>query len=436
MLILRDLRPIQALAGAQLLRKRRLLLSLPRQKGGKTELGVRLGEDLLRMPTTKSSLFLAKDKKSGKKATREKFARVYDPRLFTVNTEHVFLKKHPSSILYMDSVDKDPDRIRGGTYAYIHWSEVAFSKIEKGETIISVFDKVVQPTLVETNGFCLLESTNNGKNGWFELWNCASDFGFSTLKIGLGDMVYLGMCSREDYDQIQKTTHPDVFAQEYECDWVTFQGQVYKEFNPDRHVDPDMPGPEEWMLVVSAIDWGYNDATCVLFAYVRDGILNIFDEHYATEELAKITAEQINFKKTQWRIGTMTAVADHEPDRIAELNSRGIACGNANKANMLGARISGKEMFYFDKVKIHPRCKYLLKDLQAAVWDPKKAIAGEIDFTQCTWGHFDAEAAFRYLIRELAEAERDEPIINPHIDAASAAAFDIQRRIEADAYTR
>ncbi len=412
------------------------MLSLPRQYGGKTELGVRISHDLLRRPFTKSALFLAKDKKSGKKATREKFERVFSKSEFSVNTENVYLKRHPSSCLWMDSVDKDPDRIRGGTYAFVHWSEVAFSKIEQGESIISVFDKVIQPTLTQTDGYTLLESTNNGKNGWYELWQCAKDYGFTTLKIGMADMVYMGLISREEYDEKQSTTHPDVWRQEYECDWVSFQGKVYPEFSEHAHVDADMKPPAEWQMVVSAIDWGYNpSATCVLFGYVRDGILNVFDEHYALEELAAITADQITFKKDTWRIQSISCVADHEADRNEELTRRGIACGLASKTDLLGARMQIKEMLYFNRLKIHPRCKFLLRDLDAATWDEKKAIKGEIDYSQCTWGHFDGEAALRYLVRELGTFERNEPIVNPHVyDINSAAAFDINRRIEYGVY--
>lgn len=444
MLDLHTLRPLQAMAAAQLFKHRRLMLSLPRQKGGKTELGVRISHDLVGRPFPSSALFLAKDKKSGKKATAEKYKRLFDPKLFEVNTEQVYLKSMPSSVLYMDSVDKDPDRMRGGTYSWIHWSEVAFSKIEKGETIVSVFDKIIQPTLSETNGFVLLESTNNGKNGWYDLWNDAEKYGFKTLRVGLADMVYLGLLSKEEYDEIQRTTHPDTFRQEYECDWVSFQGKVYCEFNERKHVDPDMAGPAEWMTVIVAIDWGYMpSATCVLFGYVRtemrmkngiyvpERILHIFDELYANEELAAVTAERIEGRLAHWRIRRHATVADHEPDRIEELIRRGIPCRNAYKADILGTRMQGKEMLYFDRVKIHPRCEYLLRDLDAAVWDTKKKKDGEIDYTQCTWGHFDAEAAFRYLIRELGEVESEEPQDNPykHYDSASAAAFEIQRRM-------
>jgi hypothetical protein len=78
------------------------MLSLPRQFGGKTELGVRISHDITEKRFTSSSLFLAKDKRSGKKATREKFQRIFDNKIFDVNTEQVYLKSLPSSVIWMD----------------------------------------------------------------------------------------------------------------------------------------------------------------------------------------------------------------------------------------------------------------------------------------------------------------------------------------------
>lgn len=403
-----------------------MLISLPRQEG-KTELGVRILHDITSRPFTSSSLFLAKDKKSGKKATREKFIRIFDKDKFSVNTENVYLKNYPSSVIFMDAVDKEPDRIRGGTYSMIHWSEVAFSKLEKGVTIPMLFDTVIQPTMRKTNGYVLLESTNNGKNGWYDLWENHKDFGFSRFKLGLSDLVYMGLTSEEEYDAIQSTTHPDVFDQEYECNFVSFQGKTYPEFKHHLHVK-DFEGPKNWQRVIYAVDWGYHpSATCVLFAYVENGVVYIFDEHYAHQELAAITGDQIVAIKYRWFIEKMAGVGDHEQDRIDELNkpTRDLKCGKADKANTLGARTEIKELFYFNRIQIHPRCKNLIKDLDACVWDDKKD--GDIDYDQCTWGHFDAEAALRYLIRMLKDAEEAHPIINPHTDTASAAEFELRK---------
>ena len=428
------MRPLQALAAAQLFKHRRLALCLPRQKGGKTELGVRLAHDLVSRPTTTSALFLAKSHRAAKKAVREKYLRLFDPKVFSVNNELIYLKKHPTSANFIDSVDKDPDKIRGGTYHYVHWSEVAFSQFEHGATVKDVFDKIINPALSETDGYCLLESTNNGKNGWYDFWCNAASFGFHTLRVSLSDMVYLGLISPAEYERIRSTTQPDVFRQEYECEWVTFTGQVYSEMNEKQHVWADMPAPSPEKTILMAIDWGwYPSATCVLFAYIGDdGKLCIFDEHYALKELVTHTATKIGEKLTFWDADQDGSVADHEPKSIEELQRRGIPCSNADKADVRGNRIQGKEMFFFDQIRIHPRCKYLLRDLNAAVWHPEKSDKGEIDESQCTWGHFDAEAAFRYLIRRFSEmAEEPEIIIpNAQIDQLSAAAFVQARRID------
>ena len=410
------LRPVQSMVASLFFKHKRLMLSLPRQFGGKTELGVRIAYDITSKPFTSSTLFLAKDKKSGKKATREKFQRIFEKSLFEVNTEQVYLKKCPSSVIWMDSVDKDPDRIRGGTHSYIHWSEVAFSKIEKGETIQGTFEKVIDPTTSQTDGYCLLESTNNGKNGWYDLWHSAKDIDFVTFCMGLSKFVEMGLVSKEEFERIKKKTQPDIFRQEYECEWVSFQGKTYAELDHNTHIDPFMPGPEIWQTVISAIDWGWKpSATCVLFGYVARDSVNIFDEHYELEELPAVTAMEIENIKAKWDIRRLVTVADHDLARNEELRLRGITCGQASKANVMGARMTIKELLWRGQLKIHPRCVNLIRDLEAAVWDAKKE--GEIDYGQCTWGHFDAEAALRYLLRELSEAESDEPTDDFNLDS-------------------
>jgi hypothetical protein len=428
---LRDLKPPQAMAASLLFQHRRLLLSLPRQEG-KTELGVRLLHDITRRKWTSSSLFLAKDKKSGKKATREKFMRIFDPKVFSVNTELVYLKEHPTSAIFMDSVDKDPERLRGGTYSMIHWSEVAFSKIEAGATIADVYGKVIQPTMRKTKGYVLLESTNNGKNGWYDIWENYKELGFRRLKFSLSDLVYLGIVTREEYDEIQRETLPLTFKQEYECDFVTFAGKTYDEFEEHIHVDQTILAPAPWQKTLMAIDWGYNpSATCVLFAYVAGGQLLIYDEHYQKEELTEITAMEIQKRFHTYGVGSNYAgCADHDPKANVELTNRGIPVGLAQKVDVLGARMQIKELLYFNRIKIHPRCKNLIRDLQAATWDTKKKKDGEINYDQCTWGHFDAEAALRYLVRELSGFESEEPDFNPHVkgaDPLSALAYEMNR---------
>lgn len=419
-----DLRPLQALAASLFFKHGRLLLILPRQYGGKTELGLRLLRDITRRPFPSSSLFLAKDKPSAKKMTYEKFVRLFDKDIFSVNTERTILKEFPTSIIFQGACDKDPSRNRGGTYSFVHWAEVAFAKLEQGETISGLFGKIIVPTLSQTHGMAFLESTCNGMNGWKDIWDDYKSFGFARLRVSFSQMLEMGLVSLEDYEREKNGNHPDIFRQEYECEWVSFRGRAYKELNDD-NLWEEMPGPEPWQRVIMAIDWGYHpSATCVLFAYVRDGIIHVFDEFYAKEQRTDQIKEAIFNRLRFWQAQSYASVADHEQDRIDELNLAGIPCSPANKVDVFGCRMEIKTKLWNNTILINPRtCPYLCKDLEAAVWDDKED--GELDYDECTWGHLDAEGSLRYLVRELGKAETEEPEKNPHhaVDEISAKAW-------------
>jgi hypothetical protein len=395
--------PIQAMVASALLRHRRVLLMLPRQEG-KTEIGVRINRAMLDTDKTRHTLFLAKSKKSAQKAAREKFQRLFEPELFKVNTENITNKKNPKAIGFIDSVDKDPDRIRGGTFHFIHWSEVAFSQLENGVTVDDVVQKILMPTLRRTNGFALLESTANGENGWKDIWDSAQEYlGAKTIRVSLSMLVTMGLVEIAEYERIKASTHPLVFRQEYECEWVSFAGLIYEEFDEQRHIEAfDLP--DNLGQVGCAIDWGFIDSTCMLAGYRYKGKFWVFDEIYVNKTLLEQFAELFKSRIALWGAESLACVADHDPNRIAELHKRGIPCSNANKADVLGNRIQVKELLWNDKVRIHPRCKNLIRDLKAISWNKKTESKREdADYAECTWGHFDAEAAMRYLVRNLSD---------------------------------
>ena len=424
---LRDLRPIQALAASLFFRHRRLLVIGPRQYFGKTELGVRLAHDLTAQPGASTSMFVAKNSLARKKATREKFMRIFDPKLFAVNTELIYNKKCPSSQIFMGSIDKDPGSQRGGTLNFLHMSEMAFWNIEHGETVSDIWQKVLKHLLSQSDGYCYGESTNNGFNGFKDFWDQAPEFGFHRLAISLSQMLELGLVSQDVYDKERREVHPLVFAQELECEWVTFQGLVYDEFRVEHHV-AEIPPPDEWQSVIAAIDWGWKpSATAVLFGYVKDDVVHIFDEIYEMEQRIEDTHNAIKDRLRYWQIDKFVCVADHDLARNAELQARGIATHLADKVNVAGNRIQIKEKLWKNQLVIHPRCKNLLKDIQHATWHPKKE--GELDPSVCTWGHWDMEAALRYLVRGLDTHEAEEPEKNPFVDMdqASARAWRLQR---------
>lgn len=419
--------PHQAMAANMLFRYRRLMLVLPRQFGGKTELGIRLVEDCMDTRDSRTGLFLAKDTKSARRATREKFLRVFDPSVYSVNSDRIISRRNPRSAVNIASMDRDPDRIRGGTNHIIHGSEVAFWKLDHGETIPGAFGKIIDPTTVINNAYVFLETTLNGQNGFKDLWDNYKEFGFARLLLSLSMLLEMGIVSQEEYDRVKQQTHPLIWRQEFECEFITFRGRAYDEFDEALHVAEVEP-PKDWQRVVFAADWGWDpSATCALFGYVEDGHLFIFDEIYEKQLRLKDFHTHMQARIERWQIAHLAGVADHEEDRIEELNRRGIPCGKARKSNVLGNRIEIKERLWKGEITIDPRCQNLIRDLLAATWHPKKE--GELDDSQCTWGHFDAEASLRYLVRELGKFEVDEPEENPQtdLDQASARAWELTR---------
>jgi hypothetical protein len=397
---IKGLYPIQAMVVAALLKHRRLLLMLPRQEG-KTEVGVRINRFILDTDKTRTTMFLAKNKKSAQKASREKIQRLFEPALFKVNTENIVNKKNPNATGIIESCDKDPDRMRGGTMHYIHWSEVAFANIESGQTIIDVATKILLPMTRKTNGFMLFESTANGENEWKDLWEDSMKImGAHTLRVSLSMLFEMGMCSKDEYYRIKDSTHPLVFRQEYENEFVKFSGLIYDELQEYMCVPFDLP--DKLNVVGIGIDWGFIDASCMLAGYRYKGKFWIFDEIYHSKMLLEEFANMIKAHTAMWDAQSIGAVADHEPDRIEELQRRGIPCGNADKSNVLGCRIQIKELLWKDEIRIHPRCKNLLRDLKSISWNEKiKGKREDADYDECSWGHYDAEAALRYLIRNL-----------------------------------
>lgn len=409
-----NLYPVQSLVASAFFKFKHICLMLPRQEG-KTELGCRLGHSLIANNKSRQGIFLTKSRGAAEKMTREKYNRIFPVDRFRVNTELIYNKDFPEACIYIDSVDKRPDKLRGGSYHYIHWAEVAFSEFEKGIVIGDFLERVIKPTQRKTHGYSLLESTPNGPNGWADLFQNARSLGFVPIVFSLSKLVEMGLQTEAEYRYLKATTPDLVFRQEYECEFVVFEGVIYKEFL-DHLIWKDMPPPSAWQMCVFAVDWGYDpSATCVLFAYVLDGRICVFDEIYDKFMLIDDIKTQIKAKYNAWGITRQTGVGDHDPRNIEELVREGIAVEPADKTNVLGARLEIKSRFLNDNLFIHPRCTNLIKDLLAATWDKKKH--GELNDKVCTWGHFDAESALRYLVRAFKGVEIKAPRV---VDSANS----------------
>lgn len=386
-------------------------LMMPRQVG-KTHFGIWAIRQTMLQNKNAQTMFLAKDFPSIKRNTQEKFLKLFDENDFNVTTqgvEHVNKGPKARGACFLSGVDKNPHKIRGGTMAFVHWSEVAFSRFEQGQSFKTIHETVVLPTISRTHGYYLLESTPLGTNFWKDWWDAEN--GFLKIVFALELCIQLGAITRAQADFMQRTMHPDVFKQEMLCMFVSFLGKIYKEYDPSRHNAAANPEPHERIII--GIDVGYTAGFSALFAVWREGKLYIFDQVYQqglrVDQMADEVQKKIDFYKIPKH--QYTAYTDHDPDMVEELNKRKIPVKNADKLDRFACRMDLKSALYFDQLLVNPvKCPQLDKEMQAATWSEKHADEME-ERGDPNAGHWDSEASLRYLWRgSKLELEKPEEV--------------------------
>ncbi len=111
--------------------------------------------------------------------------------------------------------------------------------------------------------------------------------------------------------------------------WVSAEGQVYADFDPDIHVIKPFDIPKEWTRY-RAIDFGYmNPFVCQWWAVDHDGRLYLYREIYMTKRTVKIHAEQIKGLTGSEKI--TATFSDHDAEDRATLAENGIQTHAATK---------------------------------------------------------------------------------------------------------
>ena len=182
-------------------------------------------------------------------------------------------------------------------------------------------------------------------------------------------------------------------------DWDVFIGQVFAEFNRDKHVEEPFAIPDDWIKVRS-MDWGFSKPFSVhWYAIDYDGIAHCYREYYGCtgepDEGLKLTPDEVAAEVVRLSGNERYSydVADkaiwQKDDRmkwsiqgesIAEIFERhGIYFTRSNSE-----RIAGKLMVHQylreGKIKFFSTCKHMLRTLPELVYDESKPE--DVDTTQ------------------------------------------------------
>ncbi len=429
----RELNAVQMALLVRMKQGQKLIAAMMPRQVGKTHFGIWCIREAMRQNTNTQTIFLAKDFPSIVRNTQEKFFKLFPSEEFSVTTAGV---KYPNptqkahrGACYMTGVDKNPHKIRGGTMGFVHWSEVAFSRFEKGESFRSIHQTVVLPMISRTFGFYYMESTPFGSNFWKAFWEEDPEDpeslsrGFVKIVFSLELCIALGAITREQADFMEKSMHPDVFKQEMLCQFVSFKGKIYAEYDPAVH-DVDFE-PERHEKVIIGIDVGHTAAFSALFGVWRGGRLYIFDQIYQKGLRIKQMADLIEHRLDHWRVPRemWTAYSDHDPEMIEELLARKVKVALVDKTDKFASRLDLKDALYMKKIAFPVnRAPELKKEVNSAVWSDK--VADEMDESgDPNDGHWDSEASLRYLWRgtkmEIEKPEEMPERVAKHQESAA-----------------
>jgi len=153
--------------------------------------------------------------------------------------------------------------------------------------------------------------------------------------------------------------------------WGMFEGQIYKEFNPSKHVGDFHDLPVKYHIC--GIDWGLNSPHCVLVMGVTESNkLVVKEEQYATMVTTEQLSKRIAELHTHYKFKNVY-VDPSAADLIQQIQDRGIpVIGGYNDVENGIAKV--KSIFVSNYVYIDSSCHNLIMELQAYRYKPGTEI--------------------------------------------------------------
>ena len=295
----------------------------------------------------------------------------FDLEVTKDNAKDKVIEISNGSTVRMGSVNQ-VDSCVGRSYDLIIFDEAALADGK------DAFNVALRPTLDKENSKALFISTPRGRNNWF------SEFfyrGFSdefpewcSVKATYRDNPRM---SETDIAEARKSMSEAEFRQEYEADFNTYEGQIWK-FNFETQVKDLSQLDTSKMDVFAGLDVGFKDPTamCVI-AYDWDNeMYYLVDEYLNNERTTEQHAEEIQKLIDRWDIDYIYIDSAAQQTRFDFAQNYDISTINAKKSVLDGighvSAIIDNDYLYVDQ-----ECKESLKCLDSYQWDPNPNLIKE-----------------------------------------------------------
>ena len=295
----------------------------------------------------------------------------FDLEVTKDNAKDKVIEISNGSTVRMGSVNQ-VDSCVGRSYDLIIFDEAALADGK------DAFNVALRPTLDKENSKAIFISTPRGRNNWF------SEFfyrGFSeefpewcSIRATYRDNPRM---SETDIAEARKSMSEAEFRQEYEADFNTYEGQIWK-FNFETQVKDLSQLDTSKMDVFAGLDVGYKDPTalCVIAYDWDEDKFYLVDEYFNSERTTEQHAIEIQKLIDRWDIDYIYIDSAAQQTRFDLAQNYDISTINAKKSVLDGiGYVSG--IIDNDKLYVDQECKESLKCLDAYQWDPNPNLLKE-----------------------------------------------------------
>jgi hypothetical protein len=295
----------------------------------------------------------------------------FDLEVTKDNAKDKVIEISNGSTIRMGSVNQ-VDSCVGRSYDLIIFDEAALADGK------DAFNVALRPTLDKPNSKALFISTPRGRNNWF------SEFYYRGYSDEFQEWcsiraTYLDnpRMSQSDINEARKSMSEAEFRQEYEADFNTYEGQIWK-FNFETQVKDLSQFDTSKMDVFAGLDVGFKDPTamCVLAYDWDEDKYYLVDEYFNAERTTEQHAIEIQKLIERWDIDFIYIDSAAQQTRFDFAQNYDISTINAKKSVLDGiSHVAG--ISDNDKLFVDQECRESLKCLDSYQWDPNPNLVRE-----------------------------------------------------------
>ncbi len=295
----------------------------------------------------------------------------FDLEVTKDNAKDKVIEISNGSTVRMGSINQ-VDSCVGRSYDLIIFDEAALADGK------DAFNVALRPTLDKDNSKAIFISTPRGRNNWFSEFfyrGFSDDFPeWCSIRATYKDNPRM---SESDISEARKSMSEAEFKQEYEADFNTYEGQIWK-FNFETQVKDFSQLDTSKMDVFAGLDVGYKDPTamCVI-AYDWDKEqYYLVDEYFNAERTTEQHAAEIQKLIDRWDIDYIYIDSAAQQTRYDFAQNYDISTINAKKSVLDGiGHVSG--IIDNDFLFVDQEAKESLSCLDAYQWDPNPNLMKE-----------------------------------------------------------